>query len=77
MALSLMDIKGVPARADIKTFMCTTVDEISLLPRQGIPGTANEKGNPDINKPCGIGSKAIVKTGEVYLLWPDNEWAPF
>lgn len=72
-----IEINGNPARPDIKRFMCLTVDGIKQLPRQGIPGTMDDSDDPDINDPCGIGSEAIVKTGEIYLLWPDNEWGPF
>lgn len=74
---SLVEINGNPARSDIKRFMLLTVDEVSKLPRQGIFGTLDDSDNPNKNEPCGIGSEAIIKTGEVYMLWPDNEWAPF
>lgn len=74
---TLKTIGEKPARSDIKQFMCMTVDEINKLPRQGLPGTLDDTDWPGINDPCGIGSEAIVKTGEIYLLWPDNNWAPF
>lgn len=60
-----------------KQYLCTSVDDISKLPRCGIEGTQEQRIDPKDNEPCGIGSQAIVKTGEVYILWPDNEWAPF
>lgn len=74
---SVIEINGNPARTDIKRFMLLTVDEVSKLPRQGINGTLNDTDDPNKNDPCGIGSEAIVKTGEIYMLWPDNTWAPF
>ena len=74
---SLVEINGNPARSDIKRFMLLTVDDISKLPRQGIEGTLDDQYDPELNCPCGIGSEAIVKTGEIFMLWPDNEWAPF
>lgn len=77
MATSIIEVNGNPARSDIKRFMLETVSEISSLPRQGIDGTLDDTNNPHINEPCGIGSEAIVKTGEVYMLWPDNTWAEF
>lgn len=77
MATRLVEVNGDTARSDIKQFMCLTVDEIAKLPREGVPGTLDESGSPGLNDPCGIGSQAIIKTGEIYLLWPDNNWAPF
>lgn len=77
MTTSIIEINGNPARSDIKRFMLLTVDEISKLPKQGVRGTLDNTKEPDINCPCGIGSEAIVKTGEIYMLWPNNEWAPF
>ena len=77
MAATLTHVGNNPARSDIKRFMCLTVDDINTLPRQGIAGTMDDTNFPGCNEPCGIGSEAIVKTGEIYLLWPDNKWAPF
>ena len=74
---SLVEINGNPARSDIKRFMLLTVDDVHKLPRQGIEGTLDDQYDPELNCPCGIGSEAIVKTGEIYMLWPDNEWAIF
>ena len=74
---SLVEINGNPARSDIKRFMLLTVDDVPKLPRQGIEGTLDDQYDPELNCPCGIGSEAIVKTGEIYMLWPDNEWAIF
>ena len=77
MATSVIEINGNPARSDIKRFMLLTVDEVAKLPKQGVYGTLDTTKDPEINCPCGIGSEAIVKTGEIYMLWPDNTWAPF
>lgn len=77
MATSVIEINGNPARSDIKRFMLLTVDEVAKLPKQGVYGTLDTTKDPEINRPCGIGSEAIVKTGEIYMLWPDNEWYPF
>lgn len=77
MSVTIKEINGYPARSDIKQFMLTTVDDVNKLPRSGIEGTLDDSEWPGINDPCGKGSEAIVKTGEIYLLWPDNEWAPF
>ena len=74
---SVTEINGNPARTDIKRFMLLTVDEVSKLPRQGINGSLDDADDPNKNDPCGIGSEAIIKTGEIYMLWPDNEWAIF
>lgn len=64
-----------PLSGSKKVFICTSVDDIAKLPRYGIKGT--QTGCADVhNKPCDYGSTAIVKTGEVYMLWPDNEWSP-
>lgn len=77
MATSVIEINGNPARSDIKRFMLKTVGEVNNLPKQGVRGTLDDAKDPEINCPCGIGSEAIVKTGEIYMLWPDNEWAQF
>ena len=77
MATSVIEINGNPARSDIKRFMLETVGEVNNLPKQGVRGTLDDTKDPEINCPCGIGSEAIVKTGEIYMLWPDNEWAIF
>lgn len=77
MAVSIIESNGNPARSDIKRFMLLTVGEVAKLPRQGVYGTLDTTKDPEINCPCGIGSEAIVKTGEIYMLWPDNEWAQF
>lgn len=74
---SLIEKNGNPARSDIKRFMLLTTDEVTKLPRQGIVGSLDDTDDPEKNEPCGIGSEAIVKTGEIFLLWPDNTWAPF
>ena len=75
MAHRLIEVNGHPARSDIKQFACVAVSDISSLPREGVEGTLAGVG-PDDNAPCGIGSTAVVKTGEVYMLWPDNQWGP-
>ena len=77
MATSVIEINGNQARSDIKRFMLLTVDEVAKLPKQGVYGTLDTTKDPEINCPCGIGSEAIVKTGEIYMLWPDNEWYQF
>lgn len=60
-----------------KDFMCDTSDEISKLPKYGVEGTVTGSSDKYINEPIEYGSSAIVKTGEIYFLWPDNTWAPF
>ena len=77
MATNIIEVNGNPARSDIKRFMLDTIEDIFKLPRQGIEGTLDDTNNPCLNEPCGIGSEAIVKTGEVYMLWPDNTWGQF
>lgn len=75
MAHRLIEVNGHPAKSNIKQFACDTVGDISNLPREGVAGTVAGV-SPDDNEPCAVGSTAIVKTGEVYMLWPDNQWAP-
>lgn len=77
MAFVLTDVNGHPVHSNKKSFVCQSVDDIGKLPRCGIEGTQDVTDDPTINEPCAIGSDAIVKTGEVYILWPDNEWGPF
>lgn len=73
MAFKLVEKNGHPVRSDIKHFDCTSVDDISKLPKEGIIGT--QVGLEEDNEPCGIGSTALVKNGGAYKLFPDNEWA--
>lgn len=74
MAHRVIEINGHPARSNIKQFACVTTADILNLPREGVEGTLTGVSVED-NAPCGIGSTAIVKTGETYMLWPDNTWA--
>ena len=74
MSFRVTDVNGHPAHSNIKQFMCTSVDDISMLPREGINGTLLT-GTPDDNEPCGIGSTALIKGDGAYALFPDNEWA--
>lgn len=64
-------------RAPIKSYDCTSDSDIAKLPRYGIPGTQVLDDGRDLtnNAPCGYGSIAIVKGGNVYKLFPDNQWA--
>jgi hypothetical protein len=75
MAHRLIEVNGHPAKSNIKQFACVTVGDIANLPREGVAGTVAGI-SPDDNEPCAVGSTAIVKTGEVYMLWPDNQWGP-
>lgn len=76
MSSRCIEVNGHPARNDIKQFLCLTVSDIAKLPKEGVYGT-QENVPPEENEPCGVGSTAIFKTGEVYMLWPDNEWDLF
>lgn len=64
----------------INTYLCTSEGDISKLPRKDIEGTqilnVNDGRDKFNNAPCGHNSVAIVKGGNTYLLWPDNEWYP-
>ena len=64
-------------RGPIKTYDCTSVDDIAKLPRRNIPGTQvlNDGRDVENNAPCSYGSIAFVKGGGTYKLWPDNQWA--
>ena len=76
MAAKITAINGQTNASDTKEFLLTSVDEITKLPRNGIEGTL-ETADTVTNKPCAIGSTAMVCTGtstEVYILTPDNEW---
>lgn len=58
----------------VKEYICTSADDIAMLPRHEVAGTSGEKIS---DAPCGYGSTAIVCTGEssdVYILTPDNNW---
>ena len=66
-------------RSAIKSYDCTSIDDIAKLPRYGIEGTQTlDDGRDDINNaPCGYGSTAMVATGtstKIYKLMRDNQW---
>lgn len=63
-------------RSAIKSYDCTSVDDVDKLPRYGICGTQilNDGRDEQNNAPCGLGSTALIKGGGVYKLWPDNQW---
>ena len=75
--LTGMDDRSI-FRTAVKSYDCTSVDDIANLPRFNIPGKQKlNDGHDDINNaPCGYGSTALVKGGDVYRLFPDHEWAP-
>ena len=59
-----------------KDFLLTSQDEVLKLPKDGIKGTLDTD-DKTLNKPCEVGSTAMVVTGtttELYILTPDNEW---
>lgn len=64
-------------RSVIKSYICTSTDDIDKLPRYKIPGTQvlNDGFDDRNNAPCGLGSTANVRGDGVYILWPDNIWA--
>ena len=66
-------------RSAIKSYDCTSEDDIAKLPKFGKAGTQvlNDGRDEHNNAPCGYGSIAIVKGGNVYKLFPDNEWSVF
>lgn len=76
MAAKITAINGQANATDTKEFLLTSVDEVLLLPKYGIEGQLVTN-DTVTNKPCAIGSTAMVCTGtstEVYILTPDNEW---
>lgn len=66
--------------AELKEFLCSSVDDISKLPKFGIEGTQVDSeymNNEEDNEPCMYGSTAMVCDGsvsDVYILNPDNNW---
>ena len=76
MAAKITAINGQANSTDTKEFLLTSVTEIAMLPKYGIYGTLVTD-DTVTNKPCAIGSTAMVCTGtstDVYILTPDNEW---
>lgn len=65
---------GYPIPHDVKSYICTSEDDIQNLPRVGILG----KSDHDIsNAPCWYGSEAVIADGtstKVYVLNADNVW---
>lgn len=60
----------------VKSYTCTSVDDIDNLPKFGIAGTQVLCAHDSVdNSPCGYGSTAVVKGNGVWMLYPDNEWA--
>lgn len=63
--------------AAIKSYVCSSEDDIAKLPKFGKVGTQvlNDGYDDTNNAPCGYGSTAIVLGGNVYQLFPNNEWS--
>ena len=61
----------------INEYLCTSEDDIQKLPKYNIEGTQQLNDGKDKfnNAPCGYHSTAVVKGGNIYMLFPDNEWA--
>lgn len=66
-----------PSENGVNEYLCTSEEDITKLPKYGIKGTQQlNDGKDDFNNtPCGYHSTAVVKGGNVYMLFPDNEWA--
>ena len=76
MAAKITAINGQVNSTDAKEFLLTSTDEVLLLPKYGVEGRLVTN-DTVTNKPCAIGSTAMVVTGsvtDVYILTPDNEW---
>lgn len=73
MAHRVVEVNGHPAFVNMKHFCCVDVTDVAKLPTSTTKGTA-ENVSDIHNETCAIGSTCIVKTGEVYMLWPDDTW---
>ena len=65
-----------PTVNGINEYLCTEEADIQKLPRYDVEGTQQlNDGNDEFNNvPCGYHSTALVKGGNIYMLYPDNEW---
>lgn len=79
MAAKLTAINGKPTSSEYREYLCSTEDDIKLLPRYGVRGTlSNDTSDIISNDPCSIGSKAYVcDTMEFWILSPNNEWVKY
>lgn len=61
-----------------KKFICDKEEDILKLPKDGIEGSIQDSSDDMINRPCSIGSTALVcSTSEMWVLSPSNEWVKF
>ena len=80
MSCKLHKINGKHNSFAVREYIIDNLDEIELLPKYGINGKMNvDKSDTQSNKPCDIGSTALVCQGsegtpEVWMLSPSNEW---
>lgn len=75
MACKLITNNGDPNAIAINEYYCDTEADIALLPKFGIEGKIDDKYDSLANKPCSIGSTALViETADLYVLAPSNEW---
>ena len=65
-------------------YLCSSVDDISKLPRFGVKGTQEITDYEEefLNDPCMYGSTALVidpslETSKLYILGPDNNWTEY
>lgn len=66
-----------PSKNGINEYLCTEEADIQKLPKYNVEGTQQLNDGKDEfnNTPCGYHSTAVVKGGNIYMLFPDNEWA--
>ena len=77
MSYEVIDAGGKPVSYSKKTFLMTSKDDLSKLPRAGVAGAIENGRDTEENDPCAYGSVALLCTGDVteaYILTPDNEW---
>lgn len=66
---------GVSTTFAHKRFICDTEDDILMLPKEGVAGTNPNPPDDMANRPCSIGSTALVcSTSETWILAPSNQW---
>lgn len=80
MPTKIITVNGRPNSADLKEYICDHADDVAKLPRYGIRGSLDDAIDKTINKPCAIGSTALVcdngdGSSAVYILNASNEWA--
>lgn len=75
MSAIITKVSGQYNAGGTREFLISSATDVAKLPKSDVVGTLD--GDTVINRPCAIGSTALLVTDsvtEVYILSPENTW---